>query len=182
MFSKQLNGKFQNGEVMDLLKPNNLTRRSFLRTCSMGLAALSAGDLCVSAKNVSQMKTFITMRAMAASPLMMGGDLPTLDEFSLSLITNREMVSCNQNGVMGKLVYERKGLETWLTAKKGTDRKGWVAIFNRTRKNQSITMTSEILGLNNKDYSLHEIWSDSEMKIGSNVNIEPNGCLFIHYK
>jgi alpha-galactosidase len=129
-----------------------------------------------------QMKTFITMRAMAASPLMMGGDLPTLDEFSLSLITNSQMVSCNQNGVMGKLVYERKGLETWLTAKKGTDRKGWVAIFNRTRKNQSITMTSEILGLNNKDYSLHEIWSDSEMKIGSNVNIEPNGCLFIHYK
>ena len=52
-----------------------------------------------------QMYTFITMRALAASPLMMGGDLPTLDDFSLELITNKEMIACNQNGVMGKLIY-----------------------------------------------------------------------------
>ena len=52
------------------------------------------------------METFITLRALSASPLMVGGDLPTMDEFSLRLITNAEMIACNQNGVMGRLVYD----------------------------------------------------------------------------
>lgn len=41
----------------------------------------------------SQMETFIVMRALSASPLMVGGDLPTRDSFSLSLLTDREIPS-----------------------------------------------------------------------------------------
>jgi len=36
----------------------------------------------------NQMYTFITLRSLAASPLMVGGDLVSMDPFSLSLITN----------------------------------------------------------------------------------------------
>jgi hypothetical protein len=39
--------------------------------------------------NENQMRTFITQRAMAASPLIIGGDLLTLDDFSNTLLTNR---------------------------------------------------------------------------------------------
>jgi iduronate 2-sulfatase len=46
---------------MNLLKPNNLTRRSFLRTCTMGIAALSAGAVCASAKNVPQKKNVLLL-------------------------------------------------------------------------------------------------------------------------
>jgi alpha-galactosidase len=45
--------------------------------------------------NPDQMRTFITMRALSALPLMMGGDLPSLDAFSLQLITNDDMLACN---------------------------------------------------------------------------------------
>lgn len=45
-----------------------------------------------------QMKTFITMRALSASPLMIGGDLLTMDEYSYSLLTNPYILACNQNG------------------------------------------------------------------------------------
>ncbi|MBT7171960.1 MAG: glycoside hydrolase family 27 protein, partial [Phycisphaerales bacterium] len=68
--------------------------------------------------------TFITMRALSASPLMIGGDLPTMDEFSFSLLTDKEMIACNQNGVMGTLKYEQAGVETWVTPKKGSKTAG----------------------------------------------------------
>lgn len=75
------------------------------------------GDIALAGKGVHrvcqltkpQMETFITMRALAASPLMMGGDLPSLDDFALKLITDREMLACNQNGVMGSLVVDEGG-------------------------------------------------------------------------
>lgn len=31
---------------------------------------------------------------------MMGGDLPTIDSFSLKLITKNEVLKCNQNGII----------------------------------------------------------------------------------
>ena len=68
-----------------------------------------------------QMRTFITMRAMAASPLFMGGHLPTTDEKSLDLITNRDIIECNQNGVMGRRVYLSDGIEVWLTPRRRSE-------------------------------------------------------------
>ena len=67
----------------------------------------------MSAFSLNQKYTFITLRAMSASPLFMGGDLPTSDSLSFALITNKEMLACNQNGVMGKLISEKDSLEVW---------------------------------------------------------------------
>lgn len=49
MFCKSLSGKCQ----------SNLTRRSFLRTCSMSIAALNAGAVCGLAENVSKKKNVL---------------------------------------------------------------------------------------------------------------------------
>jgi len=70
-----------------------------------------------------QMQTVITLRALSASPLMVGGDLTTMDGYSLRLLTDPDMLACNQNGVMGRLVREAEGLEVWLTAERGEDRR-----------------------------------------------------------
>ena len=128
-----------------------------------------------------QMYTFITIRAMAASPLMMGGDLPTLDDFSMSLITNKEMLECNQNGVMGKLIFEGSGIEIWNTPKMKS-KGGWIGIFNRTQELQSFEITNEKLGLErNKKYKLYNIWQNSKLNDNSSLTINPNGVVFIRY-
>lgn len=76
----------------------------------------------------------------------MGGDLPTLDEFSLKLITDKNVLECNQNGVMGSLVHDANGIEIWKTPKKNS-KDGWIGIFNRTKENRSISLKHEYLGL-----------------------------------
>lgn len=126
-----------------------------------------------------QMFTFITLRAMAASPLMMGGDLITLDSFSLSLITNKEMIACNQNGVMGKLIHENSGLEIWQTPDKKNQGHGWLGVFNRTGNAINFSYKNHV-ALKEIKEPLKNIWK--EMKAVNEVEtVNVNGVLFIKY-
>lgn len=127
-----------------------------------------------------QMYTFITLRALAASPLMMGGDLLTLDDFSLKLITDKDMLECNQNGVMGHLVFESDGIEIWNTPKKGSN-DGWIGIFNRTLEIKKVSPRTEDLGLNTaQTYELENIWEESKVS-ELDFTINPNGVVYIKY-
>lgn len=126
-----------------------------------------------------QMRTFITLRALSASPLMMGGDLPTLDDFSLSLITNKEVIECNQNSVMGALVYDKSSIEIWKVEAKVFNG-GWIGIFNRSDKFKSISLSFNDLGLDNGDYILYDIWEGMNIK-SNEYRISPNGVVFVKY-
>lgn len=152
---------------------------------------MDKGDVALAGKGVTrwsqlskpQMETFITMRALAASPLMMGGDLPTLDDYSLRLITDPDMLACNQNGVMGSLVYEQSGIETWKVARKGASGEGWIGVFNRSGKVSTLTLDGELLGLDaTKHYILRDVWNRKPRKIGESVNLPPNGVLFLSFR
>jgi hypothetical protein len=133
-----------------------------------------------SAFTKDQMYTFITLRALSASPLMMGGDLPTLDDFSLSLITNKDVLECNQNGVMGKLVYDKDGIEIWNTPKKNSN-EGWIAVFNRTEEIKSISFENKDLGLNSSNsYQLYDVWKNNQVSTLDFV-IKPHGVTFLKY-
>jgi hypothetical protein len=129
-----------------------------------------------------QQLTFITMRALAASPLMIGGDLVSMDELSYKLLINKEMIACNQNGVMGSLIYDKDKIECWKTPKAGTQQ-GWIGIFNRdVNISRKIKIESEMLGLKNTDnYKLFNIWENTTFKTGSQVEIPANGVLFLKY-
>jgi hypothetical protein len=130
-----------------------------------------------------QMLTFITMRALAASPLIIGGDLKSMDEFSYSLLTNAEMIKCNQNGVMGKLVYEKNKIEVWKTISKNNPKEGWIGVFNRDLSNlQNLTLNAELLGFTGKSKAkLQDVWMNKKLKMKQQIGIEPNSVLFIKY-
>jgi len=134
------------------------------------------------ALNKNQMFTFITMRALAASPLMIGGDLLTMDDFAIRLLTDKEMIECNQNGVMGHLIYEKDGVEIWNTPKEKSNN-GWIGIFNRNQeKNVSLKLTSKEIGLDDKtSYNLYDIWGGKPFSLSLSHEIEPNGVIFIKY-
>lgn len=133
-----------------------------------------------------QMLTFITLRALSASPLMAGGDLPTLDGFSLRLLTDPDMLACNQNGVMGKLLSARDGIEVWKTPEKGPSDRGWVGVFNRSDRLTTVPLTPALLGLES-GAKLFDIWKgrkEHELTAAAAVEIDvnPGGVLFLRYE
>ncbi len=150
---------------------------------------MDKGDIALAGKGVTrwsqltkpQMETFITMRALAASPLMMGGDLPTLDDFSLRLITDPEMIACNQNGVMGSLVFDEDGVETWKVDNKGGGGGGWIGVFNRMNKKMEVDLTPRRLGLPDGNFQLLDIWGSKPAHFGDQVTLPPHGVLFVKF-
>ncbi|MFC1762559.1 glycoside hydrolase family 27 protein [Planctomycetota bacterium] len=126
--------------------------------------------------NQDQMKTFMTQRALAASPLIIGGDLLTMDDFSYNLLTNREMLACNQNGVMGINVYRAGNINVWLTPHKRNPGAGWIGIFNRSKTNRKVTLNKQDLGFvafeasynltaARQRFQLKDIWSHETITI-----------------
>ena len=149
---------------------------------------MDKGDIALAGKGVhrrcqlnsDQMETFITMRALAASPLMMGGDLPTLDEFSLKLITDPDMLACNQNGVMGSLVDEQDGVEIWRSKKRGFASAGWVGVFNRSIRVKTVELSARRLGFKAEEsIRLRDVWKVRQLKLGESVEIPANGVIFV---
>ncbi len=133
-----------------------------------------------------QMYTFITLRALSASPLMVGGDLPTMDGFSLRLLTDPDMLACNQNGVMGKLVSEKDGIEVWKTPEKGKKANGWIGIFNRTDRNKTVRLSQDLLAVEGK-VTLYNIWRGRKAyKLDADsvveIDVNPDGVLFLRYE
>lgn len=137
----------------------------------------------------AQKETFMTQRAMAASPLFMGGALTTSPASVFEIITNPDMLECNQNGVAGELhmridTYADK-IDVWKTEKKDTEGAGWLGIFNRNPYWDFIKMQKSEIGLDETaDYHLYDIWRKQiiEDKDAFVFEIPPNGVIFIKYK
>jgi alpha-galactosidase len=131
-----------------------------------------------------QQYTFITMRALAASPLFMGGDLPSLDSFSLALLTHKEMVACSQNGVMGTNVYRRDNVEVWLASERSRPGNGWLGIFNRNENDKWVPLGRGDLGLDpDAHYRARDIWKDRDIELdGKQIALAADGVLFLRFE
>jgi hypothetical protein len=73
--------------------------------------------------------TLLTLWCIARSPLIMGGDLRKLDDFTLSLLTNDEVLAVNQASRDNREVFRADGLAAW-TAKAAHGGDIYVALFN----------------------------------------------------
>lgn len=73
----------------------------------------------------AQRRTFLTIRAIAASPLMIGSDLPTMGEEAFALYANQAMIDCNQHTRRFWPV-QVPGLTAWRSDA------GYLALFNRS--------------------------------------------------
>lgn len=137
----------------------------------------------------AQKKSFITQRAMAASPLFMGGALITSPNTVFELITDADMLACNQNGVTGKLVtrisdYSEK-VDIWKTLKKNNDNEGWIGVFNRKTYLELIKIDKEKMGLKpNVKYALYDIWGKKIIDDAASFifEIPADDVIFIRFK
>ena len=73
--------------------------------------------------------TLMTLFAIFRSPLMFGGDLPSNDDFTTSLITNKDVLDVNQNSINGKQLFRDNDLVVWTADDPKTGDK-YLALFN----------------------------------------------------
>lgn len=73
--------------------------------------------------------TVMTLWSIARSPLMHGGDMTKMDDFTLSLLTNDEVLAVNQSSENNRPLFDRDNLIGWTADVPGSPDK-YVALFN----------------------------------------------------
>ena len=76
-----------------------------------------------------EQRTLISLWSIAQAPLMFGGDLPSNDDFTLSLISNDEVLAVDQHGSHGGAFAEGSDSVVW-TADGPSGNEKYVAVFN----------------------------------------------------
>ena len=122
--------------------------------------------------------TLITLWSMFRSPLMIGSDLLSMDEWTTSLLTNPEVIALNQQSRDNHPVVSNEKVIVW-TARPESGDGYYVAVFNVSEAEQSLHYEWKDLGLANGNYRLHDLWSDSnKLKAASvDVTLRPHACV-----
>jgi alpha-galactosidase len=76
-----------------------------------------------------EQRTLMSLWSIAQSPLMFGGDLPSNDDFTQSLITNDEVLEVDQKGSHGSALSEGGASVVWTANAPGSNAK-YLAVFN----------------------------------------------------
>ena len=130
-----------------------------------------------------QKRTFMTMQALAASPLIMGGDLPQTPEEDFALITHPDILACNANGVIGHKVAQLDPLQIWHSPDRSIPGAGWIAVFNRSESENASLDTAAITRIPKTPAKWREAWSAKSWDaLPSKLTIEPDDSLLFRYE
>jgi hypothetical protein len=110
--------------------------------------------------------TLISLWAIARSPLMYGGDLPSNDAFSLSLMTNEEVIEANQKGAHSRQLSSHGDQIVWVSDLSQSDSK-YLAVFNiGDHSPQEIQVTFSSLGMPDT-CEIRDLWQRKTLAKGS---------------
>jgi hypothetical protein len=73
--------------------------------------------------------TLMTLWSIGRSPLILGGNLPKNDDFTLSLLTNDEVIAVDQNSLNNHQLFNTNNQVAWVADVPGSNDK-YLAVFN----------------------------------------------------
>ena len=119
-------------------------------------------------------KTMLTLWNIFRAPLMLGTDLPQLDDYNLSLITNDEIIAMNKNP---NQAYQStptctEDIVSWVN--ECADGKSYYeCYFNLSEKEQTVKMNLET----GKASNIRELWEHKDYGKKAEFVIPPHGCV-----
>jgi alpha-galactosidase len=106
--------------------------------------------------------THVSLWCLLAAPLILSGDITRLDEFTLSLLTNDEVLDVDQDplGKPGKRITAQEDQEVW--ARPMEDGSMAVGLFNRGEMESIVTAKWSDLGLNGSQV-VRDLWRQQDL-------------------
>ena len=129
--------------------------------------------------------TVMTLFAIFRSPLMFGGNLPDNDDFTLSLLSNREVLNVNQKSVNGKQLFNKNDLIAW-TADDPEKGDKYLALFNTTDSLGTAGISVDFLQIGLKGtHIVTDLWSGEKLgsisnRFSAKINRHGAGLYRIH--
>jgi len=129
----------------------------------------------------SEQYTHITLWSLLCSPLLIGCDLTQLDDFTLSLLTNDEVIEANQDprGQAAGRIAKEGQKEVW--AKKMEDGSYAIGLFNRGLTETEVTVNWNDLGLRGA-HKVRDLWRQQDQgtfEDGYKISVRRHGAAMI---
>jgi hypothetical protein len=141
------------------------------------------GDPRQSRLTQDEQRTEFTLWAISRSPLILGTNLTNLDDFTRSLITNKEVLDINQQALeSGQGLMPIKDAQTdsfpqryWYAR---TGRHHYLAVFNLEDKASRSDLPWVVFHLTEKPHAVYDLWNKKLTPRAKALHVElvPHGC------
>ncbi len=142
--------------------------------------------------------THISLWSLLCAPLLIGADMSRLDDFTLNLLTNDEVIEINQDplGIQARKIYDRDGKQIWMKEMEDGSKavglfypfmgkKNPLDYFNwENNKTIRIGFTAEDIGLKNK-FTVRDVWRQKDLGTFENqfeVDVPYHGVVLVKCK
>lgn len=125
-------------------------------------------------------KTHFAMWCMMSTPLMLGCDLTQINESTLTILKNKELIAVNQDSaclqayVIKEVFDDHKQLtgEVWIKdlGKKNSNQKA-ISFLNRSEHSLAMTLDFVDAGLVGEIYTIRDLWGHKDLAITNNVRV-----------
>jgi hypothetical protein len=107
-----------------------------------------------------EQRTLMTLWSIARSPLIMGGDLRSLDAATKALLTNPEVIAVNQVSRDNRPHFVEDGVRVWTA--KATNGDAYLALFNTGGKAREVGVDLKALGLP-ASVAARDLWTHGDL-------------------
>jgi alpha-galactosidase len=125
---------------------------------------LPLGRLALGARDTKftpdEQRTLMTLWSIARSPLIMGGDLRSLDAATKALLTNPEIIAVNQASRDNRPRFVEDGIRVWTARAANGD--AYLALFNTGGKAREVGVDLKVLGLPSS-VSARDLWKRTDL-------------------
>ena len=117
-----------------------------------------------------EQRTVMTLWSIFRSPLIIGGDLPTLDPATLALLTNPEVLAVDQRGEQPWQVLEQPGLRAWRSNVPGSPDR-YIAVFNLDSVPRHVSLDWTDVGLGEGTHTVRNLWARRDLGAADSLRL-----------
>ena len=132
----------------------------------IGIRAHNGEDR-LSALTHDEQRTLMTLWSMARSPLMFGGDVPSMDAWTRGLLTNAAVLAVDQHSTDGRVALKRGDVRVWTARGVGGVR--YVSVTNLGDAPTDVAVGWQELGLSGVRGAVTELWTGALAKDGHGI-------------
>ena len=141
------------------VKPNHFPDADMLPLGKIGIRSLGGGRSTNFTKD--EQMTMMSLWCIFRSPLMFGGDMTYNDDWTLSLMTNIELLHILKHSHAGRQVYRKDKHIVW-AANDDNGRAYYMAQFNVGEEPETVSTPVSFLGIE-KPVMVYDIWQQQEL-------------------
>jgi alpha-galactosidase len=125
-----------------------------------------------------EQRMLLTLWVIFPSPLMVGGDLTQADAWTVSLLTNPEVIKVDQHSTGNHPVVNTDKTVVWVAKARSGDGE-YLAVFNLTESKATVRYDWKDIGLDGKKYKLRDLWEHKDLGASGalTVGLPPHGCV-----